>query len=228
MRSTSARTVGPAALGSPSPQRIRWGAVFGGAILGIALLAGLTSLWFALAYASGVEEIRVDLEWYLGGSAIVSVFIAGLLAGWLSGVRGSGSGFFNGVTIWALMVTLTVTIGVPAIFNVFNLGRVSQLDTTGGLLNSNADTVLWATFFAIVGGLVASGLGGAIGGAFTRPANAHLIDEARGPKTEAGFAQPTRPDVAGRTVVVVPEVSPSQETHTPEEDEAVRRHRATS
>lgn len=228
MRTTSGMTLGPAAAGSPSPQRIRWGAVFGGAILGIALLAGLTSLWFALAYASGVEEIRADLEWYLGGSAVVSVFIAGLLAGWLSGVRGSGSGFFNGVTIWALMVTLTVTIGVPAVFSVFNLGRVSQLDAAGGLLNPNADTVLWATFFAILGGLVASGLGGAIGGAFARPANAHLIEQVPVHDAGAGFAQPTRPDVAGRTVVVVPEASPSQETHTPEEDEAVRRHRATS
>src|SRR5262245_56307979 len=105
MRSVSTTAVAPTVVGSASPQRIRWGAVFGGAILGIALLVALTSLWYALAFASGVDEIRNDLEWYLTGSAVASVFIAGLLAGWLSGVRGAGSGFFHGVTIWALMVT---------------------------------------------------------------------------------------------------------------------------
>ena len=39
----------PAAV-SPSPQRIRWGAVFAGGVLGTALLALLTTLWFALAF----------------------------------------------------------------------------------------------------------------------------------------------------------------------------------
>jgi hypothetical protein len=218
----SATIAGPAVVGAASPQRIRWGAVFGGAILGIALLAALTSLWFALAYASGVDEIRTDLEWYLTGSAVASVFVAGLLAGWLSGVRGVGSGFFHGVTIWALMVTLTVSIGIPATFNVFNLGRVVELGTTGGLLDPNADTVLWATFFAIVGGLVASGLGGAIGGAVTRPANTELAE----PMTSFDD-RPARPDVEAPTVVVVPESRTANERAVDEEEAARPGTRAT-
>lgn len=170
----------PAAIGSPSPQRIRWGAVFAGAVLGIALLALLTTLWFALAYGSEMDQIRTNLEWYVGISAIACLFIAGMLAGWLSGVHGVGSGFFNGVTIWALMLIITLSVGVPAILNVFNLGRVTQLDVeSGGLLASDADTILWASFLSILGGLVASGLGGMIGGAITRPANAHLADDVR-------------------------------------------------
>jgi hypothetical protein len=214
MRSAST-IAGPAVVGAASPQRIRWGAVFGGAILGIALLAALTSLWFALAYASGVEEIRADLEWYLTGSAVASVFFAGLLAGWLSGVRGAGSGFFHGVTIWALMVTLIVSIGIPATFNVFNLGRVVELGRNGGLLDPNADTVLWATFSAIVGGLVASGLGGAIGGALTRPANIEPVD--RGAPATADVDRPARPDVEEPTVVVVPEARTANERAVDEE-----------
>jgi hypothetical protein len=186
------------ASGSPSPQRIRWGAVFGGGILGIASLVLLTALWFALAYGSGVEAIRENLEWFVGGSAIACLFIAGLLAGWLSGVHGAGSGFFNGVTIWALILLLTISIGVPAVLNVLNLGRVEALDTTGTLLDPGADTVLWATFLAIVGGLVASGLGGAIGGAVARPANAELVE---GSMTTP-LARPERPDLDDDTVVV--------------------------
>jgi hypothetical protein len=199
-----------ASVGSPSPQRIRWGAVFGGAVLGIAFLALLTSLWLALAHAAGVDEIRENLEWYIGLSAIGCLFVAGLLAGWLSGVNGAGSGFFNGVTIWGLMVLVTIAIGLPAVLNVLNLGRIAEFDaTTGGFLATTDDTVLWATFLSIVGGLVASGIGGAIGGAVTRPANAHLVpDEVDMP------ARPTRPDVDerdGRTVVVVPEARASDE-----------------
>lgn len=167
-----------AAVGSPSPQRIRWGAVFGGAVLGIALLALLTTLWFALAFGSNIDPIRANLEWYVGISAIVSLFVAGLLAGWLSGVHGAGSGFFNGVTIWAVMLIITLSVGIPAVLNVLNLGRVAQLDVdTGGLL-ANGDTILWATFLSIVGGLVACGLGGMLGGAVASPANAHLIQDA--------------------------------------------------
>jgi hypothetical protein len=62
--------------------------VFAGVVLGTALLALLTTLWFALAFNSDVETVRVNLEWYAGITAIVSLFIGGLLAGWLSGVRG--------------------------------------------------------------------------------------------------------------------------------------------
>lgn len=195
----------PSAVGSPSPQRIRWGAVFAGAVLGIALLALLTTLWFALAYASNVDQVQANLEWYVGISAVACLFLAGVMAGWLSGVRGAGSGFFNGVTIWALMLIVTVTVGVPAVLNVLNLGRVAAIDATDGLLARSDDTVLWATFVSILGGLLASGIGGMIGGAITRPANAHLLDRDAEETDEVVERRPARPDLddeRDRTVVV--------------------------
>jgi len=162
------------AMGSPSPQRIRWGAVFAGVVLGTALLALLTTLWFALAFNSNVDSIRVNLEWYVGITAVVSLFIGGLLAGWLSGVRGAGSGLFNGITMWGLILIVALAIGIPAVFNVFNLGRVTALAEGTTLTSSGVDTALWASFWTILGGFVASGLGGLIGGAITMPANAQL------------------------------------------------------
>lgn len=162
------------ATGSPSPQRVRWGAVFAGVVLGLALLALLTTLWFALAFNSDVATIRDNLEWYVGGTAIVSLFIGGLLAGWLSGVRGAGSGLFNGITMWGLILIVALAAGIPAVFNVFNLGRVSAIADGTGLTSSGVDTALWASFWTILGGFLASGLGGMIGGAFTMPANAQL------------------------------------------------------
>jgi len=223
MRTRYATTTAVPAVGSPDPQRIRWGAVFAGAVLGIALLALLTTLWFALAYATGNDQIRTNIEWYVGISGIVCLFLAGLLAGWLSGVQGLGSGFFNGVTIWALMLILTLSVGVPAVMNVFNLGRVTQLEAQAGGLLSTDSNVLWATFFSIVGGLVASGLGGAIGGAITRPANAHLYDE--GVRTDV-VERPDRDrpvERSDRDTVVVGEA----EDVDADEDERARSHRAS-
>lgn len=160
--------------GSPSPQRVRWGAVFAGVVLGLALLALLTTLWFALAYNSGVDTVRDNLEWFVGATAVGALFVGGLLAGWLSGVRGAGSGFFNGITMWGLILIVAVAVGLPAVFNVLNLGRVTSITDEGGLIGTGVDTTLWATFWTILGGFVASGLGGLIGGAVTMPANAQL------------------------------------------------------
>ncbi|HET8525126.1 MAG TPA: hypothetical protein VFM81_00655 [Actinomycetota bacterium] len=177
MRDRTTRTIDLAAMqavGSPSPQRIRWGAVFAGVVLGMALLALLTTLWFALAFNSNVDTIRVNLEWYVGVTAVVALFIGGLLAGWLSGVRGAGSGLFNGITMWGLILIVALAIGIPAVFNVFNLGRVTAIADGTTLSSSGVDAALWASFWTILGGFVASGLGGLIGGAITMPANARL------------------------------------------------------
>lgn len=177
MRDRTMRTVEVGtwpASGSPSPQRIRWGAVFAGVVLGLALLALMTTLWFALAFNSGVEQIRTNIEWYVGVSAVVSLFVGGMLAGWLSGVRGAGSGLFNGFTVWALILIVALAIGIPAIVNVFHLGRVDAITEGTTLETSGVNTSLWATFWTILAGFVASGLGGLIGGAVTMPANAQL------------------------------------------------------
>ncbi len=176
MRDRNVRTIegtGPMP-GSPSPQRIRWGAVFAGTVLGLALMVLLTTLWFALAYNSNVDVVRDNLEWYVGGTAVASLFVGGLLAGWLSGVRGAGSGLFNGITMWGLLLIVALAIGIPAVFNVFNLGRVFAIAEGTDITDSGVGTALWASFWTILGGFVASGLGGLIGGAITLPANAQL------------------------------------------------------
>lgn len=198
-----------------SPQKIRWGAVFAGTVLGLGLLALLTTLWFALAYGSGVDDVRTNLEWFIGISAILCLFVGGLLSGWLSGVRGVAAGFFNGMAIWAMILIVTLVIGVPSILNVFNLGRVTQLspDATGGILGTGVDRALWATFWSVLGGLLACAIGGAIGGAITRPANADLA---------VGTALPPDRDV------VHDDVDHDDDDDEHDEDETVtRRYRAS-
>jgi hypothetical protein len=151
---------------------IRWGAIFGGAVIGLGLLTLLTALWFALAYGSHVSGVRQNLEWYVGISAIVSLFVAGYLSGFLSSTRGWGAGLMNGLTIWGLLLIATVGIGVPALLNVFNINSVvgSQAAAGGASLRvfGVSSAPLWATFWSTIIGLVAAAIGGALGGATPR------------------------------------------------------------
>ncbi|HEY7659858.1 MAG TPA: hypothetical protein VIC58_04595 [Actinomycetota bacterium] len=160
---------------STSPQRIRWGAVIAGVVFGLALLVLVTTLWLALAFTSGVDEIRANIEWYIGGTAVGSLFLGALLAGWLSGVRGAGTGFFNGVTLWGLLLIVALAIGIPSVFDVFSLGRIGSIAEGAELIDEGVGSALWASFWTILGGFVAAGLGGLIGGAIARPANANLM-----------------------------------------------------
>ena len=127
---------------------IRWSAVFAGTLLGLATLALLSSLWLALARASSVDMIARNIEWFIGVSAVVCLFLAGLLAGYLSGVRGAGTGFLHGATIWALLLLVTLSVGVPAILNVFSLGQLSRdVQTTTTTTDETVFNALWGTFW---------------------------------------------------------------------------------
>jgi hypothetical protein len=144
---------------------ISWGAVFGGAIVGLALFALLTSLWLALAFESGTDTVRHDLAWYLGGSALGCLFLGGLIAGYLAGVRSVTSGILHGWALWGLLMIVTIAIGIPSVLNIFGLDRVTSNLDPGVVDGTNA---LWASFWTILGSFVAAGLGGLIGGAAAR------------------------------------------------------------
>jgi hypothetical protein len=152
----------------PSPL-LKWSAVFGGVVLGLAMLLLLSALWLALAYGSEMEAIRDNLGWYIGISAVASLFVGGMLTGYLSGVRGAGTGMLHGFTLWGLLMLVTITVGVPSLLNVFGLqGLADQADSATRLTNSGSDGTLWVTFWTLLGGFIAAGLGGMIGGAITR------------------------------------------------------------
>jgi hypothetical protein len=64
---------------------------------------------------------------------------------------------------------VAVTVGVPSLLNVFGLqGLADQAGSAARLTNSGSDGTLWVTFWTLLGGFVAAGIGGMIGGAFTR------------------------------------------------------------
>jgi len=179
---------------------IRWSAVFAGTLLGLATLALLTSLWLALARASNVTMVQDNIEWFIGGSAVFCLFLAGLLAGYLSGVRGGGTGFLHGATIWGLLLFATLSLGIPTILNVFNVNQIATnvQSATTTPTDPAVYGVLWGTFWTILGGFVAAGLGGAIGGAMTRDADRVVrVDDER---TITRPAPVVMTDDDGRTV----------------------------
>lgn len=158
-----------------APSLIRWGAVFGGAVVGLSLLILLTTLCFALAYGSGVEQIENNLPWYLAGAAVLCMFIGGMVAGGLSGVPGAGPGFFNGLCVWAMALLASLVVGVPSLIGAAGLDFNLAQTPSASDLAAQGDG-LWAGFISLLVGAVTAGIGGMIGGALTRPAFAPMTE----------------------------------------------------
>ena len=175
---------------------IRWGAVVAGALIGLSLMLLLATLWAAIGFASGAQDVAGNIQWFLLGSAVLSMFVGGLLAGWLSGVPGAAPGFFNGMTVWAMLLVGALAIGIPGLLQAvgFDLAAVTPEQATGELAVQG--DALWAGFLSLVIGLLAAALGGAIGGAMTRPAWAHAqrSDMAHAQRSDMAHAQ--RSDMA--------------------------------
>lgn len=153
--------------------RIRWGAVLAGMVIAVALLISFVSLWLALAYGSEVDFIRDNLKWFVAGSAVGCLLVGGFLAGRLSGVPGGAAGLAHGLTLWAIALVISLSIGIPSVINILNLGRVTtELNDATGLIASGVDNSLWATFLSIAGAMVAAALGGIIGGVSLRGSRA--------------------------------------------------------
>jgi putative membrane protein (TIGR04086 family) len=164
----------------PEPRRgrtlIHWGSVFAGAVWALAITVLLSALWLALGYGSEIAAIRNNIEWYLAGSAMFALLVGGFLAGWAPGVRGWTPGLLNGMTVWGLMLTVSLLIGVPSVLGgaaAFGGNIIGGITTAGrgagGLAATQAaDTGLWAGFWTALIGFVLAALGGALGGATPR------------------------------------------------------------
>ena len=165
------------------PTLLRWGAIVGGAVIGLGLLMVLSTLWSALAYDSGVDAIADNIEWFLGASAVFALFVGGYLAGVISGVRGFFPGLLQGLTMWGAILITSVIAGVSSALNLVdqNSGALLQAGTGADTTAQAADQAaqqaanvtetgapLWATFLTLVITAIAAVLGGVLGGASPR------------------------------------------------------------
>lgn len=140
---------------------LRWSSVFGGVVIGGALLLLLSTLWIALAEASNVQAIADGLGWFIAGSAIVALFLGGWLAGSLSGVPGIGPGVVTGLAVWGVILLLSAMAGTPGVLTAWTSPGVELPALEPG-------QALWPAFWGLLIGAVTAGLGGAIGGLTTR------------------------------------------------------------
>ena len=154
---------------------IEWRAVFGGAVLGLAFFALLSTLWVALAYGSDIAQVATNIQWFIAGSAIFAMFFGGHLAGLLSGVRGGGAGFFNGSTVWAMILLVGLSVGVPTAGQIFNVTTPVVEDVVDTATISS--TTAWAAFFSLLIGFAAAAIGGIMGGASRSSSREIVLDD---------------------------------------------------
>jgi hypothetical protein len=150
---------------------IDWGGVWAGLVWTIGLMVLLSSLWLALGFGgSDVELFADNIEWWLAGTAVAALLIGGIVAGWAPRARGVGAGLANGMTVWGLLLTISIIIGVPSILGgaaiVGDTLQTADTATDGatGRLTFDGNASLWATFWTALIGFTTAAIGGMIGG----------------------------------------------------------------
>ena len=149
---------------------VRWGPIVAGVVVGLGAFALLDALWLAMAAGHADGLVAGNLDWFVGGTAIGALLVAGFVAGLTSGARGVGAGLANGVTTWGLLVVLSLLVGIPG---VLALNAVVHYDVT-------ARSALWTLFWSLLIGLGCAALGGMLGGVIRRSvavAEARTTDE---------------------------------------------------
>jgi hypothetical protein len=157
--------------------------------LALAVVAG--SLWVALAFSSHQSLFYNHLAWWLAGTAIGAIFLAALIAGVVSGTRGTVSGLANGLTTWGLIVIGALAAGIPGLVAFGSTRPV----TVNGAQVMVTTVRPWSTFWALLIGLGAAGLGGLMGGAWPRrPEMERVVDV-----TDTAVAGPTTTEPVAAT-----------------------------
>jgi hypothetical protein len=151
---------------------VRWGSVFSGTLISIAVFTLLTALWLALSFSTHDSVVYSNLSWWIGGTAIFCMFLAGLIAGVSSGARGAGAGSMGGLTTWALVLLGVGMVVLPT----FGIGHIPNTVTVNGHIYSINYLSYWTAFWSVLIGLGASVLGGIIGGTVPRRVDEPYLD----------------------------------------------------
>ncbi len=169
------------------PSLVRWGSVFAGTVIALAIATAASLLWLALGYSSHHRIFYQHLDWWIAGTAIGAIFLAALIAGTASGTRGVASGLANGITTWALVILGLLGAGVPALIASGNRASINLGAHTVTVTTAN----WWPAFWAVVIGFGAGALGGLLGGATGRRPRVAETQPATYEPTEAGTGAAT-------------------------------------
>lgn len=187
--------------------RVTWGSVIAGTVAAIAtqvLFAALgIAIGLSLPGAVGAEGIGIfaGIWWLITG--LIALFIGGWVAGRFTGIASEMDATLHGVMTWALVTTLSVlfitTFGgmlaggaVGAIADDIVVqqpqGMAAQqqpvMAQPGEELADTAVGAAWWTFFALLLGLIAAGIGGFI----ATPRDTSATSGLHGTSTHGGVA----------------------------------------
>jgi hypothetical protein len=180
------------------PQLVRWGSVFSGTIIAIGVFILLDALWLALSFANHDSVVYNNLSWWIAGTAIFCMFLAGLVAALTSGARGAAAGSLGALTTWGLVAIVVAAVAVPA----FSIGHVPNFVTVSHHVYKINYLTYWTAFWTVLIGLGAALLGGLIGGSVPRPTDGPYLDLSR------ATARETAPAVVERRPAVVEQQAP--------------------
>jgi hypothetical protein len=174
-----------------TPDLVRWGPVAAGVIIGLGFFALLNSLWFAVAYGAAGGWVSGNLSWFVGGTAALSLLIAGCVAGALAGVRGMLAGLVNGTAAWGLLFIISVTAVLPGALNLTGAGipQGGPLGPDGQGLT--AASAMWTAFWSLLVGLALAAGGGILGGRMRRSV---VVDEEHPPPVQQPVPDQERVD----------------------------------
>jgi MFS family permease len=143
---------------------IRWGPVFGGAVIGLGLAVMASALWFALAFDRGTASFRNYLDWWLAATAIGGTLIGAFIAGLASARRGPVTGLLQGLTLWGVLVLVLLTVGTSAAA-IFGTTFKVKIGVTTYTITT---TSYWSVFWTLLIGFGAAAIGGILGGSIPR------------------------------------------------------------
>lgn len=138
---------------------VRWPAVLSGAAVGFAAFFIVSALWFALAGTSRTNFFAHNLAWFLLGDALFAALVAGYVGGFVLRLREGHAGALTGLTIWGLLMFISLIIGFPQVTGILGASATAN----GAAASTVAGSALWATFGAFLGGFVLAGTAGAAG-----------------------------------------------------------------
>jgi len=150
---------------------VRWGPIVAGVVVGLGFFALLDALWFAIAAGNNGDWVSGNLAWWVGGTGIAALLVAGFVAGLMSGARGAGAGTANGITAWGLLVLVSTVGGIPGA-----LGLSGALD-----LGLTMQQTLWTLFWSLLIGLASAAIGGLVGGLLRRSVKVADVEDRHGP-----------------------------------------------
>jgi hypothetical protein len=157
--------------------------VVAGAVIGLGVFALLNALWLAIASGPGGDWVAGNLTWLLGASAMISLLLAGVIAGGLAGVRGAMAGMANGITAWGLLFVLSLTAFIPGTVDLSSrIGSGVADGPIGGGFGTpgrglTIEAALWTTFWSLLAGLVLAAIGRFLGGRMRRRPGPRLEEQ---------------------------------------------------